>query len=476
MKFLVFYTIYEWKRKTWRALSVFFMIGMILFCITSLLILLASNTLAYEITDSGSSLDPFSSKSFYLLIATHFILLLTGMLVLSDHKRTCDTYEDQVIKTLGVGTRKMVLLQLFETTISFLLSCPLFIALAVIFMRFFTQYLNHRLQNDSLSFRVPFSQILFSVLVLLIASMLGAVLPYIRGISKAHILPNGTPDATCSTAVMFWKIAHARWRSKYRSSVTVLAVIQILPLIFLIAAMSFGTIPEPKYDCTISALTEEKNKPFISQTIFEQITQLDGIQDIDVNPEDVRILGGYSVVRIKFENEFCETGIQALRELPTMEQYEVRDNFHTTQQTSTKNQIYRCFFLIISGVQSIAVWMLMWIILQSVFQTHDENMLIMHTLGMKNVDIYQFYRLESIYHMLSTGLPAILLAAIVFVVMESEGGGNKPIGLIFIVSVLYLCVQLLLSIAISRNSYKHFLKKTLQKTFDNRRAWNEYHM
>lgn len=474
MKFIIFYTVYEWKRKPLRVLSMFMMIGIVLFCITNLSILLASNTNAYDLTDTDTPRNPFSSATFILLLASHFLLLLTGMLILSDNKRRHDSCENRVLKDLGVDTHKMILLQLFESTVAFLLACPIFVMLSVFFMRGFTEYINHRLKNEILSYRIPNAQVPFSLLFLLIAATIGTVLPYVRENRQPHISPNGTPDPRHSPAIMFWKMVHRRCRSQVRSTLIVLSVIQILPLIFLLAAISFGTVSEPMYDCTVSV--NEQTKQLIPQSILEQVKQIDGIQKSDTLPDAAQTTGNYTIIKIKFDDNSRENGIQAVRELPTLEQYEFRNHFHAALQATVKNQVYRSFFVLIAGILFFATLILSFIILLSNFQNHNSNMSVLHTLGMNPRDIRRFYLYESLYQLLSGSVPSILIASIFFVIMETEGGGNVPFQEICVVSIGYLCAQTVLALVAAKDSYKRFLKKQLQKSFATRREWNEYHM
>jgi hypothetical protein len=105
-------------------------------------------------------------------------------------------------------------------------------------------------------FRIPLLPSCCAVILLFFALMLGTAIPYLRKADMPHLSPSGRWNTAYPPMRMFCKLWHKRQRCHLLSDPTVIFVIQILPILFVIAAFSFSPIPEPDYDCTVTAAVD----------------------------------------------------------------------------------------------------------------------------------------------------------------------------------------------------------------------------
>lgn len=473
MKFILFYAFYECRRKPLRFLAVLMTAGITLFCMTTLTALLAGSAGAQALAGRQSEAR-FASATYALILTAHLLFLLTGTALLTLSKLQQNACEYGILHDLGVGKDKMFLLQLCENTAAFLLAAAAAVPLACAFMRSFTDGINRKLQRTVLTQTVPTEEMFLSVALLFAALLLGTTIPCIRKAHPVSIKADGVFDEQRPVIKMFSTVIHRRCKAQRRAELAIMALIQLLPLIFLIAAASSGAPAEPTYDCYIS-VNEETNTP-IPETILRDVKEIAGIQTLDVIPSSFWGAGFYSSIKIKFNSAGREAGLQAVQSIPAIGSYRFTNTFHSIQQAAMQNLAYRQLYLLIAGALMLAVLPLLAVIESASWEAHSGSMAVFYTLGLDNRAIRQYYRHESLYTALRSSLLAIFSAALLFSIMEIEGGGSLPLKEIGTAGLGYFGLQLLLAQITAHLAYRRFLRVRLHKTFADQEEWHAYHL
>lgn len=464
MKFILFYTCHEYKRKPWQCLAAILLCGILVFCMTSLTILLASNAAAHDIAnlenpDYQSEIH-FFSANFLLLLGIHALLLLTGMGLLTNGKLHHHSREYGILHDLGVGKKQLLLLQININALALIISSTVSVPLALLFMHNFIERINLRVQQTVLVFQVPVTALFLSCLLLLLAVLIGTAIPCLKQKRVYDFKPEGVFDDRYPVAKMFRVTMRRRCRKQRHADLLIYATVQILPLIFLIAAMSFHTLPEAAYDCSIS-INQETKYP-ITEAVLLEIESLDGIQKVDTRTDTLRGTGFYTNIKVKFERDYRENGLQKMQRMPILQQYDLTDLFHTTQTASLINIAYRELFLQIAGIMLPVSLVLLFFLFISSGKSKNQNMNILYALGMNNKEIQNTYRIDALQQGAYSSLIAIFVAAGLYTVMEVEGGGSPPFLEILIIGTGYFLVSLILSNVTAEISYQRFLRNLLR--------------
>ena len=462
MSFTVFYAIREMRRKPMRFAATVLMIGAIFFCMTDLILLLESTSTARALAHAG---DPtytepsrFHSASFLLLLSTHMLLMLAGIAILTDHKLRYDAEEHAVLRDLGVTKGRLMLLHTVENSTAFLIAFSLSLPFSVLMMSHFVLSLNSKLQGQALLFHIPYRALGISSALLFLAELLGSLLPFVLSRSAPIVSPRGKWDPTCAPLRMFHRLCHRRARGKRVSDIAILFVIQILPLIFLIAAFSFRPLPEPPYDCAVHV--NQTLKQPIPQSIPEKIGQIEGIRELEVFEHSQK--GYYSGIRVKFEEELREAGIAAVSAITENTPYDFIDTYHRAQQASWKNTAHRQLLLLLAAVLFGAALLLLALILLSTLQRHGDSLEILYTLGLPKCEIDRFFRRETLSLLLCSGALAFAIAAVCFAAMETEGGGTLPLTDILAAALVHPILQCLLGALLSHTAQRQFTDRHLR--------------
>jgi len=478
MKFILFYIFYEYKRKPWRCIAIGIIIGTVLFCMGVLTVLLASRG-AVEPIDRGTPDDRpearFFSANFLILLGVHALLLLTAAALLTGNKLRQDAHEYTILHDLGVGRSKLLLLQLSENTLTFLVAGIACIPLALLFMHSFTAHINHQVQHPALAYDVPAPELGIALLLLFTALLIGTAIPCFNPKHEIRFKPEGVLGNRFPAINMFRRIQRRRTRGHRCIELLVQTAVQILPLIFLLAAMSFHPLAEPAYDCSISIHTIAKQP--ITETVLQEIQAIDGIQVLETRADSFRGNGYYTNIKVKFDSIARESGLQTLKAMPILQQYDLIDLFHTAQTASLQNIAYRALFVQIAGILLPVSLALLFFLFLSAQESHDKNMAILYTLGANNRDIRKFYFAEVLGHGGGSSLLSIITAAVLYIIMEIEGGGTSlPSGAILSIGISYFSLMILLCIFTAQTIYRRFIRECLHKTFANRKEWYAHHL
>ena len=463
MKFLLFYTSRKIKRRPLHFLAMLLICAVILFCLTDLILLLEGTSIAYDManTDMEESIPKsrFLSGSAILLLIAHALLLAVNAAVMTSNNMRHHAEEHRILWELGVHPHRMLASQLTESALAFAGGCLTGIPMSILFMSRFTLYIRSHLVQPAMYFRIPLLPSCCAVILLFFALMLGTAIPYLRKADVPHLSPSGRWNTAYPPMRMFCKLWHKRQCRHHLSDPTVIFAIQILPILFLIAAFSFSPIPEPDYDCTVTV--REDSRQLISEQLAQQLCEIPGIASADMIQHSYREEKCYSAVRIKFEPDAREDGIHSVATCADTEYYCVTDLFHRAQQASEKNEIYRKLFFLIAGILFITALPLIFLVLSSSFQGMEEILGIFYTVGLSHREIHRFFLSETLRRLCFGGAAAFLVASLCFAIMEVEGGGSLPTAGLLAAALLYLTMQLLLGILTARGNYRHFLNTHL---------------
>ncbi len=423
MKFLCYYVRYEFRRKPRRFWILASLLGAVLFCLISLAILLASHaaagTAASSATTDLGERRPLASLSFKLIALAHGALSLICTALLTAQTRREDKQEYQTLQGLGVTKTLWTVRSILEHTLV-LLSAAIVAAFASVGVIYWFSFASNRKVGESeLIFTIPAMEVAMLILLLLMSVIIGTLLGNIPT-PQCSVRPIGLWKERVPVMLAFRKICHRRQPLAAHLDRASLCVLWLLPLIFALAALSFGNLTLPTYDCTV-LVDPEVGRP-IPEELVTQLRQVSGIISVETLSGH-RPAGEYSAIRLTFSKETREA---SLSEIPALvgTDYLCQDVYHTTRQTNAWYSVMRIFFGMLAGILFVVALAPAHWILIGASARYDHDLLTLHTLGIERAEIDRFLSYELYTRLGVSAALSIVLSAIAFAVMETEGGGG----------------------------------------------------
>lgn len=452
MKLLSFYLIYECKRKWPRLLIMVLVIAIVIFSLTDILILLESSSLAYTASNRNDTRENhFFSASFLIMLFINITLLITSIITLTKNK--CKHYkkEYEILTQLGTNPKKILLIQLIQNIFAFCIAASIALPTSFIFMFSFSKYINTRLDKSVLVYSIPFAGVSLSCIILLCSVILASIISFIKK-SNNHLNTNNkiTFCDKYPALRMYSKIIRKRCNRDMHLNTIALILVQILPVVFLIAAFSFTSPSSLPHDCVVSINTEDRIP--ISKEVLQDVNNIPGISELNTL-QDNYYNTGIVAIKIKFDDTHREDGIEAVSKLAQYNNLDFSDSYHQNISTSLKNQAYKYLFIIVSGISFIVTLVTVLLILVANLENYINDLIVFESLGVSASSIKKFFIQEAIIQILKSSLFSLVIASTIFAIMEFEGGGGLYITETIGVSMAYLGVQLLVGIISGIRSY-----------------------